>query len=187
MDHELLYLALVVLLQVPFAFAAGTVVRDGRGLLWGSLFAVIGGLTGAFVQPLAGTALVALPVILAIHFCFAHARFQAAKPKAPPSAPASSPVQPVAAPPQPTVPPFPVAAEPDPQPSGRAQGSSLLHLLALINETLEAADRIGELRHRRRLRKLKRQQAEHQASAAAPRYLRVVARREPLFKLPPPK
>lgn len=187
MDHELLYLALVVLLQVPFAFAAGTVVRDGRGLLWGSLFALIGGLTGAFVQPLAGTALVALPVILAIHFCFAHARFQAAKPKAPPSAPASSPVQPVAAPPQPTVPPFPVAAEPDPQPSGRAQGSSLLHLLALINETLEAADRIGELRHRRRLRKLKRQQAEHQASAAAPRYLRVVARREPLFKLPPPK
>jgi hypothetical protein len=64
--------------------------------------------------------------------------------------------------------------------------------MAFLGDVLETADRIGELRHRKRLRKLARQQAERQdGTRLAPQIRRPpIIRLRPTRgwpKLPPPK
>lgn len=49
-DAELTRLALAVLLQAPFAFRLGYVVRDGREFLTGSLLLILGGAVAALAR-----------------------------------------------------------------------------------------------------------------------------------------
>src|SRR5512132_1165586 len=148
-DADLTRLGLAVLIQAPFAFRLGFVVRDGRQWLFGSLFLAVGSAVAAIAAGFAGSLLVGVRAALVAVFVLAHARFMGAQrplfaavpPPVPTSSPAappggSPPTPPVAAPPCGTSPPaggsaaaagrppfFPVAAGEGSAPTshGRAQ------------------------------------------------------------------
>ena len=133
---------------------------------------------------LAESAPVGIGAALAAVFVLAQARFVAAR--RPPSAAVPPPASaPSAAAPS-------GALQPVAVPDSAPQVSRVLSGMAFLADFLTAADRIGELRQRRRLRKLERQQAERQSSGRPapevrrPQIIRVRPTRG-FPKLPPPK
>lgn len=192
-DADLLRLLLAALLPAPFAVAAGWAVRDGREGFWGVLSLVLGSGTAVLVCRQTGSLLLAFLIAFALMLGVAYLRFRGAQ-RPRPSQPAAgaAPVTPVAAPP--SVPVTTTAAA-SPPPSAPAPAASpallppmpadvaprrhpLLKGLHFLGDVLEVADRIGELRHRRRLRQLRQRQTEREGAAASPpRYQRVRPRR----------
>lgn len=78
-DADLTRLGLAVLIQAPFAFRLGFVVRDGRQWLFGSLFLAVGSAVAAIAAGFAGSLLVGVGAALVAVFVLAHARFTGAQ------------------------------------------------------------------------------------------------------------
>lgn len=176
---------LFLLAPGPFAYRLGAVVRDGREHRCGALYVLLS--TGvAFVSFLiTGSVLFSgfagfVPVVMV-----AYARFLSAHRLPGHSEQTADTVHGDDGP-----------ALPPHLPPGQ-DATDPLHLgMTFIGDVLDTADRFGELRHKRRLRRLERLRAEREAAhvvrlpAPAPsrdRYIRVGARRDPIRLLPTPK
>lgn len=181
-EPDALQLLFAAALPTPVAFALAFAVRDGREFLTGSLFLLLAAAIAALVCFFTGSLLAAVPAALAPVALLAHARFLGAHRAPPPRA--GEPGYASGARP---------AAHADAESPLEEAPPDALHLgMAFVGDVLETADRIGELRHKRRLRRLARQRAERELAAppAAPARVpelqfRARPRREPVRLLPP--
>lgn len=146
----LLNIGLAIAIQAPFACCLGFVTRDRREGVMAMLFVLIGAGLAAVTAVLTGSLLLAPLVAFGGVAVLAQARFIVIHRATPPptaSSPAAASSSPPAAsaqPAQPALPPLTL-------------GDRLLGLMTFIGNVLEAADRIGELRHRRRMRRIEYQ------------------------------
>ncbi len=174
-----------LLALAPFVFGLGGVVRDGREHRCGAFYVLLG--TGVSLVSLLITDSVLFGVSagFVLVVMLSYARFLAAH-----RLPAHSEqtVDSVHGDDGPASPPHLPPGQDAPDP---------LHLgMTFIGDVLDTADRFGELRHKRRLRRLEHIRAEREAAhvvrlpAPVPsrdRYIRVGARRDPIRLLPTPK
>lgn len=168
-------LLLAILLPAPFAYCLGAVVPDGRERTVGLIFLAAGMLTAAVLYVLSGSLVLADLAAIVLCAILAHARFMGAV-KAPTEVGRPRRAQGQVPPPE---------------------GDDALRAgLQGVGEILQAADQLGELRHKRRLRRLERLRAEREAAKVVPlpapapsreRYIRVGAKRDPIRLLPRPK
>lgn len=134
-DPETLQLLLAAALPAPFAFRLGAIVRDGREFGIGLRFLALGSGTAVLICFLSGSLLLAVSAALAPVVLLAHARFLGAH-----CAPSAA--EEMAAP----------VAAPEAGPLRESPPPDALHAgMAFLGDLLESADRVGELRHKRRL------------------------------------
>lgn len=139
---ETAFLVLAVLLQAPVSFRLGAATRDGRERAAGFLYLALSSGAAAFVGFFSRSPVLAVFAAWGLAVVLAHARFMsafaaphpAALPGAPDAASFSSPPQPSAA-----------SQPPRPNP--------ILAGISFLADVMVITDRIGELRHRRRVRR----------------------------------
>lgn len=190
-EPDTLQLLFAAASAAPFAFGSAFAVRDGREFLMGGVFLLLAAGIAAVVCFVTGSSVVAVLAALVPVAFLSHARFLGAY-RASPQRGGGNGGE------------YPYAAAAETETAGmdtlpEDDTPDALHLgMAFVGDMLENADRIGELRHKRRMRQLERQRAERELAAmpvspppphrpirSPQRVRRVRARRPPIQLLPP--
>lgn len=153
--QETALLVLAVLLQAPVAFRLGSVVRDGRERAAGFLYLALGTVVAAIVCFFSRSPILAVFAACGLTVILAHARFMSLYTAPHPADRTAAPL-PAAAPEDMLSAPAHPHAPVDPIRSG----------MAFIADVMATADRIGEFRHRRRMRRAEYARTVQQAAAA---------------------
>lgn len=153
---ETAFLVLAVLLQAPVSFRLGAATRDGRERAVGLLYLALGSGAAAFVGFFSRSPVLTVFAACGLTVVLAHARFMSAFSAPFPADRTSAPDS--------------VSFPASPQPSAASlqpRANPILAGISFLTDVMVITDRIGELRHRRRMRRAEYLRSRQGAAAAS--------------------